>query len=544
MKTVRYQFNKGVNGLAERRMIPAGQCVFADNVDLRNGTMRPMRIPRLLSTDVPVGTRDIFEYRGKWYYGSHTRSYAAEFVGAQERLYVTELGSDHPAPKKFIDGHEAFLGTMRPVGKPVISLGDPIYPPTLTIEFEEGAGSLTEGSYTYRVAFKTEYGIQPPSVPITGQVPKGKAGGFRIKWKESSLASTYYIYGRKADSMGKLSNTKETSFLDNGAFSQSDSPELRGFVNVQYITTWVREFRGHVNESGPSLLSDGYSTAFVRKIKRPDHNVLGATEQGADFTWKWRIYRTGDVGGWNLVKECDFETLEFVDFMTSEFLGFAPESIYVENDIDVVFDTPPTDLTGITLHYNMLFGISGNSVRWTPIGEPDAWPAVFRINFQQRPVALVSYAGFLVVLCLDRPYIINGFQPTSLTRMGTLVEEGCIAPYSVQVINNRLHYLSRRGVMAFDGQNAVCITDNRISPLHFLAPSKMASAINSWILPSETTFNYASLVGREQGWIGAGSPSGNSPASNANNNSIEGPIFNIKSFVAGGKYILYWSNFI
>lgn len=560
-KTVRYQFSQGINGIAERRLVPPGQCLMADNVDLRNGSMRPMRIPRLVKpydssdpTSPPKDTVDIYEYRGRWYYSSNHRSYAAEMVGSQERIYVTELGSSHGIPKKYINGTAAFLGTMRPTKKPMVEQGEPVYPPMITVEFVPDAGSLTEGSYTYRVAFNTDYGLQPASVPITGTVPKGQAGGFRIKWTESTLANRYIVYGRDATAMGKLADCFGTTFLDNGAYSPSEAANERNFKTVQYITTWLRKFRGHVNESGPSQLSDGVSTSNVRVIKRPDfvqlkdatsHGVLDESGSLSDenYDWYWRIYRTGDVPGWLLVKELPAATTSYKDFMSPEFLGAAPESIYVENDQDVVFDIPPSDLTGIIIHYNMLFGISGNSIRWTPIGEPDAWPVTFQISFPHAPVALASYAGYLVVLCLDRPYIINGFSPTSLTRMGTLVEDGCIAPYSVQIINNRLYYLARRGIMEFDGTSAQCITEGRISPGYFLAPSKLATNIKSWIIPTEASYNYSALIGSNNVWIGAGLPSSNPAGYNARTNSIEGPIYNIKSFVYGGKYFLYWSNF-
>ena len=41
MKTFKVDFSKGINVVTDRRLVPEGYVVLADNVDIRAGSMRP-----------------------------------------------------------------------------------------------------------------------------------------------------------------------------------------------------------------------------------------------------------------------------------------------------------------------------------------------------------------------------------------------------------------------------------------------------------------------------------------------------------------------
>lgn len=276
------------------------------------------------------------------------------------------------------------------------------------------------------------------------------------------------------------------------------------------------------------------STTDARKV------VIGSGDE--KFYKFWRIYRTGDTTEYLRVAEVDINASTFTDNVSIDNLGGNPSSFYTDNGVTVIFEPPPNDLHGIVDHYGMKFGIVGNTVRWTPIGQPNAWPEVFSIPFSFPPVRLISYASFMVVLCPDRPYIINGFEPTAMTRSTTLSNDGCVAPFSAQLVNNVLVYLAARGLVMFNGQDTVCITDRKLIGQFFTTGSTMATVQNFWWLPSESTANYAHAEEQWTRYGYAGIPASNGVALNWGGAPFPGPITSIRSFIHNGKYYLFWAD--
>lgn len=252
-----------------------------------------------------------------------------------------------------------------------------------------------------------------------------------------------------------------------------------------------------------------------------------------NYYWRWRIYRS-EQGIWNLVDEVTLDKTTYTDAKPFSALGGTPTSFYSESGQDVDFDKAPLGLQGIELHYGMLFGISGHTVRWTPILQPDAWPETFSLSFGYQPVALASFAQGLIVLCEDAIYRIDGNTATGMSQFKTHAEDGCFAPHSVQKTDKGLMYLSKRGIMIFDGSKAECLTDTRIPGTTLTATSRLSSPYPFWWMPTIMTRNYADLAGEE-------SIKGNQYVFTLDNTrTIEGYSKYIKSFYHLGKYYLFY----
>jgi len=319
---------------------------------------------------------------------------------------------------------------------------------------------------------------------------------------------------------------------------------------AQFIITAVTEslevnglFRVYRNdpEGNPITESEFDINTIVTKWENP-------VQLGAYIRWTpsngyyktWNIYRTGPGGFFQLVEKVDIYNNTYNDTTSAGYLGLEPTSYYTDTGIfgslNVDFNVPPVDLTGLTSHYGMLFGISGNSVRWTPIGQPDAWPVNFQVQFPFRPLALSSFAQGLIVLCEDAVYRIDGNQPASLSQSKTLVEDGCIAPYSVQATSSGLVYLSKRGVMLFDGIKAVCITDVKIPARNIYGPSKLLNPVNFWWIPTKLGYFYSNFASPDT--ILQTDKTGNRLW---NTRPFETPIYEISSFYRYGKYHMYFT---
>jgi hypothetical protein len=271
------------------------------------------------------------------------------------------------------------------------------------------------------------------------------------------------------------------------------------------------------------------------------------TELGASAKWvpyngyykTWNLYRTGAAGAFQLVEKLDIFTSNHLDKTSTQYLGQTPTSYYSENglfgSLQIDFMPPPAGLQSLTSHYGMLFGVDGQKVKWTPIGQPDAWPDVYYYDFTYKPLALASFGTALIVLCEDAIYRIDGNQPSSMSLSKTNANEGCIAPYTVQKTNKGLVYLSKRGLMIFDGMNAQCITDNRIPSNMLLGPSKLLYPVNFWWMPTKLGYFYGNFAFNDGVYY---------PDESANRfyqtNPIPSAIYDIKSFYHNGRYFLVY----
>jgi len=261
----------------------------------------------------------------------------------------------------------------------------------------------------------------------------------------------------------------------------------------------------------------------------PDNNFL---------TFR-NIYRTTAGGGFLLVEALKPWQTTYGDTKSDMNLGHPPTSYYIDGGQVVVGAEAPIGLSRITLHHGMLFGIVGKSVRWTPIGQHSIWPETFMCDgFSGEPVALMSFAGALIVLCLDGIYRLDGNTATGMSLQGTHASDGCIAPHSVQVSSEAgLLYISKRGLMAFDGMHARCITDDKVPSSVFFGPSQQNVASNSHILETLDSHLYAELS-FDDGVIGTNQETYRLH----NTNVIHGTNYDIKSFIYNGKYFCFWSN--
>ena len=275
-------------------------------------------------------------------------------------------------------------------------------------------------------------------------------------------------------------------------------------------------------------------------------NVYSATTQSTPTSVKYNpgnnylkyrnLYRVGDTSEWSLVAQVPITEGTFDDsFSYQNIEGGTPDSFYQEDGKNIIFAKAPPALTCLTSHYGMLFGISGHTIRWTPIGRPDAWPEVFSLTMPFQPLALASFNQALVVLCYDAIYRLDGNVPTRISLSKTKAENGCIAPHSVQKTHSGLVYLSKLGPMLFDGERAVTITATKIPAQFFQGTSyRYSSSVEFWARPTLSTYNYVNLCNHD-GLLGKYNTN---PMVETNPRS--GPNYNVRSFYSNGKYTMFW----
>ncbi len=264
----RIDFTKGVSAVTDPSLIGQGHAVILDNVDLEGITARSYRAP-VFRQEVDDGIVDIFEYRGRWWFSSLRRDWAAEYVGGKERLYFKEEGL---IPQIIVDGVQAQLGTIRPIAAPLVAETDAMSPTRVEATLVENAGSLSAGSATYRIGYRTKWGLARPGGQVT--ISTKDKSAVRLEWNKVTLEDVVkiVIYGRSSGHEQIIDelDVSETEFLDSG----SKSP-VGQFANqldednvFWYFYTYIRKVNGYEEESGPSPTFGPLNTFKGRKITR------------------------------------------------------------------------------------------------------------------------------------------------------------------------------------------------------------------------------------------------------------------------------------
>jgi hypothetical protein len=277
-KTFRIDYSKGINAVTDRRMTPDGYLVLADNIDLRSGSMRPFTFPEIYSTlTVPAGTKDIFEFRNKWYFSPLYRAYAAEVLPSQERVYFTESGVGHVIPQKVVNGVQADLGTPRPSFPPNVTQSSAETVTGLTLTTATTGGNLASGVYSYRISAIIAGQVLTPCQASIIIVPQDiyshttYTNTITLTWAPVLDATGYLIFGRVQGTEQVLQQTGvTTSWIDEGGKAPSGTyATAYDAINpLTYVYTYVRDVGGMEDESGPSPVSISVPTGTARKVAR------------------------------------------------------------------------------------------------------------------------------------------------------------------------------------------------------------------------------------------------------------------------------------
>jgi len=258
----------------------------------------------------------------------------------------------------------------------------------------------------------------------------------------------------------------------------------------------------------------------------------------------WNIYRAGDTGtAFSFVASVPIQTTVFNDVVGTEGLGYTLPTEYPDADTGgtVIFAPPPADLIGVTAYNGMLMGISGNSVRWTPIGMPDAWPLIYSQSFPFPPQCVISHSGGAWIFCEDAIYRMDGFTPGGMGVQKTRCD-GCIGPLTPKVIGSVIVYLAKRGIMVINGMDATCATE-RVIPYRLLTqPSYYLGGVSQqkfWWNTTDHMSSYGALLDIGMNPIPAADTFG---VVTAKDKPINGVIWEARSFVWQNKYYLYFSN--
>lgn len=263
-----------------------------------------------------------------------------------------------------------------------------------------------------------------------------------ITGANSGTCEYYRLYKGKYLFVGVLTtNTFGSTTIDDNVYDISANAELADddFLNLngtyQYVLTYYNSAQGV--ESGPSPVSE----EFVFNGSELLVSMPVSSDPQVD---KKRLYRVGgSATAFSLVFEVDNATTVANDNIKDADLGaLLPSSIAAP---------APEGLSFLTEAYAMLFGAVGSKLRFTPIGDPDSWPELYFLQFDQDITGIAAVANGIIVFSKFQSYLVTGTGPNALAQQLLTSDQGCLKFESVSIVGGTAMWISTDGLCASSG---------------------------------------------------------------------------------------------
>lgn len=346
-------------------------------------------------------------------------------------------------------------GALRGWRKP-LKQNPPMNVPVLTRTIYFDTGSSTWFHWTHDVDI-----VPGPVSDLSAQRRYYYTGDGVPKKTDSTLAVTGTgAYPRTWLNLGVPAPTAVPTATNNGAGTGTEETHV-------YVFTYVSEFSGIEEESGPSL------PLTVTAWQPGDTIILTWADTppttGYNIT-KRRVYRSNGSSYLYVGEQAIAET-SFDDDVANADLGGALTTL--------AFEPPPTGLTGlISMPNGFLAGFVGNELYFSEAYQPHAWPRSYALTVSEQIVALAPVAQGCYVLTEGSPYFVTGVSPDSMTSERVNKFAPCLSKRSVTTDGIGAMYASYNGVAYVSGGDVKTITEQMFTQEEWEAyhPSTMLGA--------------------------------------------------------------------
>ena len=456
-------FEGGVNSRLAPQLVPANQGVVYENIDNATGTLTPEKDKE--ASGILVDRYSVhFEADAEWVSSAVPKDYV-EFRGT---LYSATTGA---FARKYSNGVDNLLGITKPNGAPTLVNTSEATPLTsVRIGQHPTGGNLPPGKLEY-LLFNVKDGVYSKAfwytvddnvTEVDGQVisiaeldalihinttTSGAPDTRRVLMDVLNFveiedeARLYRLYEGEWHYLGS-----PNSALADLVYDISAAPILdRSLISLldgtyQYVSTFYNAVDG--TESGPSPVSDELSVVS---------GAIALTISSLIFDSQVTHIRIYRVGG----SLAQFTLVSQIPYLPGSFTQPYTDTL-ADNDLDgrpletANYAPPPAGLRFFTEAYAMLFGAIGSSLRFTPIGVPDAWPAEFEIQFNQDITAIGQVASGILVCTRTKTYLVTGTGPTVLTQQLLRGDQGCISFESMVE--------SHAGTVVWASEDGLCLS--------------------------------------------------------------------------------------
>lgn len=469
------QFDGGLNTRLEPQLLGVNQGVAYDNIDNSSAVLRS-ELDKVATAEEVQRYAKYFRKEDTWL-SSTTPTDFLEFQSSM--LIANRTGR----PQKYRNGEYNFLGIIGPTAAPgLVNVNSVKTIDEVTVKNRTDTGNLPGGNLHYMVVnsnndfyslpyqitvdasgtttttasgtFDTAWtiGIPAPATDVsTVEKPTNRAVKFSsLKGRSGDTAYVYRWYEGDWYRVGELASASATftdATEDISGNLVLDPDKITAFFGVySYIYTFYNSDDG--TESKPSSVStelEGVDGGFIR--------ITGIQTSSDPQVDKVRIYRVGNnIGSFTLVDEVDNGVSTYDD----ELRDTAVDGRLLESDN---FYEAPSGLKYLAESYAMIFGAIDSTLRFTPIGKPNAWPIEYSIEFDSDITGIGPVANGVLVFTEDRTHIVTGTGPLLLAQQPLRGDQGCISHDSIQQVEaGSLIWASKDGLCTSSGNNVISLT--------------------------------------------------------------------------------------
>jgi hypothetical protein len=215
---------------------------------------------------------------------------------------------------------------------------------------------------------------------------------------------------------------------------------------VFYSSTWGQESPSSpsTNQTDTTAGLEATSTVTVNGSYIELTNFNTTLDSRVD---KYRIFRR-KVSNF----EADWVFIAEVDSSTSTYVDRIPDNNVDPTDLaPLTFDPAFPDARFIATNAGTVFaaGIDDepDNVYFSPVNKT-VLGNFFTVD--DRVTGLLQFQGELVVFTQSSIWLVSGNSPATLFPRRTIVDRGCLAPFSIVPVDNLIYFLSENGVYAYD----------------------------------------------------------------------------------------------
>lgn len=238
------------------------------------------------------------------------------------------------------------------------------------------------------------------------------------------------------------------------------------FIDPQELAE-VENYELDINQSGVLIKRTGITKNFTTSLTEAVTSIYDGIngDYFSTSTILFTLNGTERLSGLSSTTDPAWTT--YTDITGAKFDIFAngaqaPRKTSNGTTFAVVGGSPPS-FTDIESYNNMLFGITGNTLRWSQFGEDDIWPAANSLTFDNAPTALRVYKNVLILFTNNEVRHIQAYSEVDVQITYYSTDDGCTSHRSVVVTPFGLFWWSKNGlVMSQDAQTMIYPVKNKI----------------------------------------------------------------------------------
>lgn len=261
---------------------------------------------------------------------------------------------------------------------------------------------------------------------------------------------TYYTLGlpdpAAFDSVTLVGTTEKTD---------TETPISRAYI-FTYVSAYGEE--GPPSVSQVSQIVDVYSDQSVT-VNFP------ANPSGNYNLTKKRLYRTDPGGTFRFVADVTLATDTYNDTVTDANLGEAiPSTGWIAPADNVSASHKDGPLLGlVSMPNGFLAGFSGQTVAFSEAFQPHAFPDAYKLTIKSDVVALAPLNTGLLVLTKEKPALIQGLDPSSMSMVEIDSTLSCVSKRSVVDMGEYVLYASPDGLVMAEDNGLSVVTEGLLS---------------------------------------------------------------------------------